>query len=413
MIEQIAHVSHGLDSLLEAPQPRSSRSAGEGLLRESARPIADVPRTSSRGMCCCWWGGLLVAAALLASPSRAATPSQRSPLAIEQTGGVFVASGGGEEGQEARGAETGHHRVRVEIPSSLDGTLQPSYVMWSATSAESPERRPLLVTLHSWSADLEQRNLPLERLALERDWLVLAPNFRGVNNHPEACGSPLAQQDILDAVAWMQKNYPVDPARIYLTGSSGGGHMTLLMAGRYPQRWSAVSAWVPITDLAAWHERHADGGYGEMLRNCCGGPPGDSAEVDRQYRERSPQTHLARVGDLPVDIAAGIHDGHEGSVPIDHSLLAFNIIATSRKGETISPAEISQLLEPQGRLTNPRPSDQVEDETFGRAIYLRRQVGNARVTIFEGGHEGIARAAVEWLAPQVRATDAPVPPEVE
>ena len=30
----------------------------------------------------------------------------------------------------------------------------------------------------------------------------------------------------LDAVEWTAKNYPVDRRRIYLTGSSGGGHMT-------------------------------------------------------------------------------------------------------------------------------------------------------------------------------------------
>lgn len=180
--------------------------------------------------------------------------------------------------------------------------------------------------------------------------------------------------------------------------------MTLLMAARHPHRWSAASAWVPISDLAAWHARHVDGNYGQMMRNCCGGPPGESDEVDRQYRERSPQTYLSEVGDLPVDIAAGIHDGHDGSVPIDHSLRAFNLIAASREMEEISEEEIAQLLRPQGRLEAPRPSDQVEDESFGRDIHLRRTAGNARVTIFEGGHEGIARAAVEWLATHTRAT---------
>lgn len=39
-------------------------------------------------------------------------------------------------------------------------------------------------------------------------------------------------QDILAAVAWAQDNDPVDPQRVYLTGASGGGHMTLLMVRR-------------------------------------------------------------------------------------------------------------------------------------------------------------------------------------
>jgi len=295
-------------------------------------------------------------------------------------------------------------RTRVEIPSSIDQSPQPSYIITPADYADSTDQRPLLVSLHSWSADVEQRNVPLEQLAARRGWLLVAPHFRGVNNHPDACGSPLAQQDILDAVDWAVENYRVDETRIYLTGSSGGGHMTLLMAGRHPDRWSAASAWVPISDLAAWHASHADGNYGRMMRNCCGGPPGESDEVDRQYRERSPLTYLAGVGDLPVDIAAGIHDGHDGSVSIDHSLRAFNRIAASREMEEIGEDEIAQLLRPQGRLEHPRPSDQVHDESFGREIHLRRTAGNSRVTIFEGGHEGIARAAVEWLATHSRPT---------
>ena len=52
---------------------------------------------------------------------------------------------------------------------------------------------------------------------------------------------------------------------------------------------------------------------------------------------------------------------------------------------------------------SPRPSDKVEDASFGREIHLRRHAKKARVTIFEGGHEGIATAAIAWLEQHVRA----------
>src|SRR5690606_21308450 len=201
-------------------------------------------------------------------------------------------------------------RKKVLIESSLDGSQQPSYVI--VPDGYDPQGEPvaLLVVLHSWSADLEQRHPELERAANQRGWLYLFPNFRGPNQHPDACGSKLAQQDILDAVEWACRNYCIDRSRIYLTGSSGGGHMTMLMAGRYPQVWAAASAWVGISNLAAWHERHKDGRYGLMLRRSCGGAPGDSETVDREYRERSPLTHLAKAAGLPLDLAAGVHDGH-------------------------------------------------------------------------------------------------------
>jgi hypothetical protein len=205
-------------------------------------------------------------------------------------------------------------------------------------------------------------------------------------------------------VEWVCRRYAVDRARIYLTGSSGGGHMTMLMAARHPRVWAAASAWVGISDLAAWHQRHADDNYGQMLRACCGGRPGDSREVDEEYRQRSPLTHLASAVGVPLDLAAGVHDGHQGSVPIRHTLDAYNVVAKAAGGEAIAEQEIEQLSRPMGRLANPRPTDTAEDAAFGRAIYLRRTAGKARVTIFEGGHEGLPHAAIAWLG-QHRKSD--------
>jgi dipeptidyl aminopeptidase/acylaminoacyl peptidase len=284
----------------------------------------------------------------------------------------------------------------------VDGTEQPCYLVLPQGFDPQGPPVPLLVSLHSWSADVEQRHPALERAAIERGWIYLFPNFRGPNQHPDACGSVKAQQDILDAVAWVRQRYPVDRRRIYLTGSSGGGHMTMLMVGCHPDLWAAASAWVGISDLAAWHARHADGRYGQMLRASCGGRPGDSPEVDEQYRLRSPRTHLHRADDVPLDLAAGIRDGHTGSVPIRHTLEAFNAIATAVGAPGISEAEMLQLSRPEGRLTNPQPGDEAADPTFGRAIYLRRYAGPSRVTIFEGGHEGLAAAAIAWLEQHVR-----------
>lgn len=294
----------------------------------------------------------------------------------------------------------GGERLRISVISSLDQTPQYSYLILPDDYAADDQPRPLLVSLHSWSGDGEQRNGELETLANQRGWIVLCPNFRGRNDRPEACGSELAQQDVLDAVAWAKTHQRVDPNKVFLTGNSGGGHMTLLLAGRYPKVWTAASAWVGISDLAAWHALHEQGTYGAMLRKVCGGRPGDSEAIDREYRQRSPLTHLAQAKDLPLDIAAGVHDGHQGSVPIRHSLEAFNVVARAAGSEPIRDEEIEQISRPDGRLERPRESDQVTDAAFGRAIYLRRHTPVARVTIFEGGHEGIATAAIDWFEQQ-------------
>ncbi|MCC7493957.1 MAG: prolyl oligopeptidase family serine peptidase [Fimbriimonadaceae bacterium] len=284
----------------------------------------------------------------------------------------------------------------LTVVSSRDGMGQRCYLQRPAQAVARP---PLVVSLHTWSFDVEQRNDPLEELVAARGWLLLRPDFRGPNRTPAACGSELARWDVLDAVATVLATTNADPRRVYLTGGSGGGHLTMLLAARHPGRWRAASAWVGISDLAAWHQIHAADEYGADLRAACGGAPGDSATVAAAYRDRSPLTWLHQAVGLPLDLAAGRHDGHTGSVPIAHTLLAFNRLAAAAGARPVSPAEIAQLSRPDGQLDDPQVGDLTADPTFeGRALYLRRHAGAARVSIFEGGHEGLATAAVAWFA---------------
>jgi poly(3-hydroxybutyrate) depolymerase len=289
----------------------------------------------------------------------------------------------------------------IVVTSSVDGTPQPSYLTLPDGYDPKAEPVPLLVNLHTWGGDFKQRRKEVEQAAARRGWVYLFPNFRGPNDTPDACGSPKAQQDILDAVDWVLGRYPIDKRRIYLTGVSGGGHMAMLMAGRHPQRWTAVSAWAGISDLVAWHNRHPDK-YGRMIRKSCGGPPGASEAIDRQYHDRSPVHFLQGAVDLPLDLATGVHDGHGGSVPVRHTLDAFNVVAKAQGAEQITEEDIRQISRPNGRLDRPTPTDQAKDPTYGRTIYLRRTAGKARVTIFEGGHEQLAEAAAEWLGRHVK-----------
>lgn len=296
--------------------------------------------------------------------------------------------------------------TEIKVTSSIDGTKQPS-LLWVPEKA-TKQPTPVLVLLHTWSGDYRQKgSLEYQKQAVKRGWILLLPNFRGPNKRPEACGSKRARTDIIDALDYVLANYRVDSQRVYLAGVSGGGHMTLLMAGYYPDRFSAVSGWVGISDLAEWYRFHSRTGqplgYAKDVLACVGGKPGDSEKIDAEYRARSPIHHLQNVGDLHVDIAAGVTDGKTGSVPIHHSLRAFNRIAAARKSETISEAEMEQLWS-DGKLAKPRESDQVTDQSYGRDILLRRHAGDSRVTIFQGGHEGLPEGCCAWLSQQRRTT---------
>lgn len=284
----------------------------------------------------------------------------------------------------------------IFYPCKIDSSMQEAYFF----QADGSEPRPLVVCLHTWSYDHRQETyLRFAELAQMQNWHMIFPKFRGPNWLPEACGSDLVVSDLEDAVNYVKNIAPVDPARIYLTGGSGGGHCALLMAGRKPDLWTAISAWCPITDIALWHQqsRIRKNEYADHIEAACGGNPAESSSALQEARKRSPLSHLANaVGILPVDISTGIHDGHTGSVPVGQAIRAYNILAAPE--DQISEEDIAFIEE--NEAIPPHWQTAEDDPAYGRKIYLRKQSCRVRLTLFEGGHDMLPEPAFEWLARQ-------------
>lgn len=283
----------------------------------------------------------------------------------------------------------------VHIPSTADGKPQPAIFL--APASPLPQPVPLVVALHSWSSNYKQTlNKPVQDFCTRNGWAYIHPDFRGPNRNPAATGSELAVQDVLDAVAYAKANAKVDPTRVYLTGTSGGGYMSLLMAGRSPGTFAAVSAWVPISDLAAWHRDSTArrNKYAREIVQSCGGKPGASPEADLQYHLRSPVNWLHLARGVPIDIYAGIRDGHTGSVPVDHALRAFNVLA--RPVDRLTRDEINHFVQ---KATVPAhlPTAAPEPAFEKKQPLFIRSSGPARITLFNGGHEMVPSALIQWL----------------
>ena len=240
----------------------------------------------------------------------------------------------------------------ILVPSSVDDTLQPSLFFHPGTN----DPVPLVVGLHTWSYDrFNQRDnyLPLCR---KYGFALLLPEFRGPNleTNPlraEACGSPLARQDVIDAVKFVCEKYPIDRGNVFLLGCSGGGHMALLAAETAPELFRAVEVWCPVSDLEKWHRYLTVSGqhYVRHIEACLGGAPG---EFPQEYARRSPARHTAALRGLPVSIHHGRHDE---VVPFRHSV------------------ELAEQLEADGNAR----------------VYL---------DVFDGGHEQIPAHSFEWFA---------------
>jgi acetyl esterase/lipase len=207
-------------------------------------------------------------------------------------------------------------------------------------------------------------------------------------------------QDVLDSVEYAKQHARVDDQRIYLVGGSGGGFMSLLMASRSPQLWDAVSAWVPISDLTAWHafSRQEGNQYSGMMEACFGGPP-DTPERAAEYKRRSPLFILAQAKGIPIAIDAGLRDGHDGaSVPLSNTLRAFNELAKANGHEDkmLSEDDI-QVLTAEARIPGHLTSEKEEEPGRAQAVLFRRYAGPVRLTVFDGGHSTDMPAAFHWL----------------
>lgn len=284
---------------------------------------------------------------------------------------------------------------KVEIVCS-DGAVQAA--MWFNPAAKG--KKPLLVGLHTWSSNFASAggDAVYAKWCIDRGWIFIHPDFRGPNWTPSAMGSDRAVQDVVEAVAWAKTRAEVDETRVYLIGVSGGGHMAMQMVGRHPELWAGVSAWCGIADITQWHCEHLKYGnpdrYAQNIEAALGhAPKADDAEA----KQRSPLTHLKNAARVPLDIAHGIHDGRKGSVPFTHALLAFNQVAVEADKlpvEAIRAYYASQKLPAGWAVSPPDASLALNTPLF------RKTSGNTRVTIFEGGHEIVHQAALNWLAKQ-------------
>ncbi len=239
----------------------------------------------------------------------------------------------------------------ILVKSTSDSSMQPSLFYKS----ESNEKRPLLVGLHTWSFNRFNQINNMLPYAQKYDFNLLLPEFRGSNlkTNPictQACGSDYAKQDIKDAIDYVVANENADSENIFLLGLSGGGHMSLLMAGFCPEYFKAIGAFVPITDLEKWTNQNTN--YCEHVLACCSG------NAD-EMKKRSPISYVENIAKSNLKI---FHGKFDPVVPVSHSL---------------------ELYE---------------------EIMLRHPSARVFLDIFDGGHEIDMKTAFYWFISQYEGT---------
>ena len=285
--------------------------------------------------------------------------------------------------------------VDLTINSTIDGSEQPA--LWVGPSGDRP--MPLLVGLHSWSTPYRQHaTIPLAMWAQDNGWAFIAPDFRGVNDRPQAMGSDLAVQDVIDAIDFAIAQGGVDAERVYVMGFSGGGMMSLLLAGRHPERIAGAASWTPVYDLNEFytHSRAAGRGYAGQIRSGCGGDPTSNTTARDDCLHRSPMTHLdaAREAGVPVFIAQGMNDS---LVPPSQAARAFNQLADPE--DRLSGDDLASIG--RNRLPDSLSGHIGVEPYFGPGDpTVLFSTGSASVVfvLFHAGHDMVYAPALHWFA---------------
>ncbi|MFY0652363.1 MAG: prolyl oligopeptidase family serine peptidase [Cyclobacteriaceae bacterium] len=298
---------------------------------------------------------------------------------------------------------TDHHWPKacqkIAIESTIDGKKEPAYFYKSKA-----KNRSLIVSLHTWSGGYDQKDT-LSWQCISRDYNYIHPNFRGVNNHPDACGSQLAIQDIEDAISYAIANGNVDMDEIHVIGASGGGYATLYTYMNTKHKVKTFSAWVPISDIEKWYYESL-GRSNKYARHMALATTGKTfTEKDDLFisepeaRKRSPYfmtTPVAQRRNSKLTIYAGVHDGYTGSVPITQSLDFYNkLIGDFEKGNddyAIPEKDIRELVT--SRYFRNSEMKKIGD----RIIYYSKNYKDlVEIVIFEGGHEMLSEVALDHV----------------
>lgn len=153
----------------------------------------------------------------------------------------------------------------LSVVSTVDGSEQP-YALYLPRDFDPPKEYGLLISLHSEDSNHrlnlsqvlgvvgrglvgpEGTGFPALR---DRNLIVACPLARGTMGY-----QGIAEQDVYDVLADVERRYPVDPDRVYLTGISMGASGALGLAATRPDVWAGVAAMCPdsmprLEELAA------------------------------------------------------------------------------------------------------------------------------------------------------------------
>ena len=218
------------------------------------------------------------------------------------------------KGEETYGIKNERHPLKIYayvfVPRGLD----------------KKRSHPLIVLPHGGvHADFTTYHAHIIREMMARGWVVLAPEYRGSTGYGRDFYRAVdyGGLEVDDCVAgrdWAVEHLPfVDPKRAAMVGWSHGGLISLLAVCRFPDKFAAAYAGVPVSDLLARM------GYTDDEYRADFSAPyhlGKTAQEDvAEYRRRSPAWNVEGLR-TPLLVHTTTNDRDVNVVEVEHLIKA-------------------------------------------------------------------------------------------
>jgi acetyl esterase/lipase len=250
----------------------------------------------------------------------------------------------------------------ISYPAS-DGTMIPAYL---TMSKDGPAKgRPAVILPHggpsardTWGFDW------LAQFLAARGYAVIQPNYRGSSGYGEEFLGEnafrdwrTAMSDISASGQYLVAQGIADPNKLAILGWSYGGYAALQSANLEPDRYKAVVAIAPVTDLAMLRRDAAKFTDAKLTRELIG-------KGDDHLKPGSPLQHASRIK-APVLL---VHGDMDINVSSRHSVeMAEELRKSGKPVEFIRHKDLDHYLDDAGaRVEMLTKIGQLLDRTIGK-----------------------------------------------
>lgn len=199
---------------------------------------------------------------------------------------------------------------KVSYRSGVGDLDVPAY-LFQPIAKRGPKGHAALVWVHggvhgNWGLTM----FPFVREAVERGYVVIAPDYRGSTGYGEAHHQAIDYggyevDDVISAVDFLKTLPHVDSDRVGIMGWSHGGYITLLSVFREKHPFKAGAAIVPVTNLLYRLSRKGPGYQWDFsTQKRIQGLPFEKPEI---YIERSPLYHVDKL-QVPLLVHVSTND---------------------------------------------------------------------------------------------------------